>query len=98
MKIEFDGPVSSANAATLSQVIEALLARIQARDTGLDLSLLSRIIVTDQLAATEQQLGATPVAGEHLSRIVADGGGSPCSSTAPACGRPSKATAPRSPA
>jgi hypothetical protein len=72
MKIEFDGPVSSANAATLSQVIEALLARIQARDTGLDLSLLSRIIVTDQLAATEQQLGATPVAGEHLSRIVAD--------------------------
>lgn len=75
MKIEFDGPVSSANASTLSQVIEALLARIQARDTGLDLSLLSRIIVTDQLAATEQQLGATPVAGEHLSRIVADGDG-----------------------
>ena len=75
MKIEFDGPVSSANAATLSQVIEALLARIQARDSGLDLSLLSRIIVTDQLAATEQQLGATPVAGEHLSRIVADGHG-----------------------
>ena len=72
MKIEFDGPVSSANASTLSQVIEALLARIQARDSGLDLSLLSRIIVTDQLAATEQQLGATPVAGEHLSRIVAD--------------------------
>lgn len=75
MKIEFDGPVSSANANTLSQVIEALLARIQARDSGLDLSLLSRIIVTDQLAATEQQLGATPVAGEHLSRIVADGDG-----------------------
>lgn len=75
MKIEFDGPVSSANASTLSQVIEALLARIQARDSGLDLSLLSRIIVTDQLAATEQQLGATPVAGEHLSRIVADGEG-----------------------
>lgn len=72
MKIEFDGPVSNANAATLTQVIEALLARIQARDSGLDLSLLSRIIVTDQLAATEQQLGATPVAGEHLSRIVAD--------------------------
>ena len=75
MKIEFDGPVSSANATTLSQVIEALLSRIQARDSGLDLSLLSRIIVTDQLAATEQQLGATPVAGEHLSRIVADGEG-----------------------
>ncbi len=75
MKIEFDGPVSSANARTLSQVIEALLSRIQARDTGLDLSLLSRIIVTDQLATTEQQLGATPVAGEHLSRIVADGTG-----------------------
>ncbi|MDD3326481.1 MAG: hypothetical protein PHW25_05275 [Zoogloea sp.] len=75
MKIEFDGPVSSANASTLSQVIEALLARIQARDTGLDLALLTRIIVTDQLAATEQQLGATPVAGEHLSRIVADGDG-----------------------
>lgn len=75
MKIEFDGPVSSANASTLTQVIEALLARIQARDSGLDLSLLSRIIVTDQLAATEQQLGATPVAGEHLSRIVADGEG-----------------------
>jgi hypothetical protein len=75
MKIEFDGPVSKANAATLSQVLEALLSRIQARDTGLDLSLLARIIVTDQLAATEQQLGATPVAGEHLSRIVADGDG-----------------------
>ena len=75
MKIEFDGAVSSANANTLSQVIEALLARIQARDSGLDLSLLSRIIVTDQLAATEQQLGATPVVGEHLSRIVADGDG-----------------------
>ena len=75
MKIEFDGPVSKANAATLSQVLEALLSRIKARDTGLDLSLLARIIVTDQLAATEQQLGATPVAGEHLSRIVADGDG-----------------------
>lgn len=75
MKIEFDGPVSSANANTLSQVIEALLARIQARDSGLDLSLLSRIIVTDQLAAAEQQLGAMPVAGEHLTRIVADGDG-----------------------
>lgn len=75
MKIEFDGPVSSANANTLSQVIEALLARIQARDTGLDLSALTRILVTDQLAATEQKLGAVPVAGEHLSRIVADGNG-----------------------
>ena len=75
MKIEFDGAVSSANANTLSQVIEALLARIQARDTGLDLSALTRILVTDELAAAEQRLGAAPVAGEHLSRIVADGDG-----------------------
>ncbi len=63
MKIEFDGAVSSANANTLSQVIEALLARIQARDTGLDLSALTRILVTDELAAAEQRLGAAPVAG-----------------------------------
>ena len=75
MKIEFDGAVSSANANTLSQVIEALLARIQARDAGLDLSALTRILVTDELAAAEQRLGAAPVAGEHLSRIVADGDG-----------------------
>ena len=75
MKIEFDGPVSSANASTLSQVIEALLARIQARDTGLDLSALTHILVTDELAAAEQRLGAAPVAGEHLSRIVTDGDG-----------------------
>ena len=75
MQIEFDGAVSSANANTLSQVIEALLARIQARDTGLDLSALTRILVTDELAAAEQRLGAAPVAGEHLSRIVADGDG-----------------------
>lgn len=75
MKIEFDGAVSSANANTLSQVIEALLARIQARDTGLDLSALTRILVTDELAAAEQRLGAAPVSGEHLSRIVADGDG-----------------------
>lgn len=75
MKIEFDGAVSSANANTLSQVIEALLARIQARDTGLDLSALTRILVTDELAAAEQRLGAAPVAGEHLSRIVTDGDG-----------------------
>ena len=75
MKIEFDGPVSKANAATLSQVLEALLARIQARDTGLDLSALTRILVTDELAAAEQRLGAAPVAGEHLSRIVTDGDG-----------------------
>ncbi len=75
MKIEFDGAVSSANANTLSQVIEALLARIQARDTGLDLSALTHILVTDELAAAEQRLGAAPVAGEHLSRIVTDGDG-----------------------
>ncbi|WP_374242090.1 hypothetical protein [Zoogloea sp.] len=75
MKIEFDGAVSSANANTLSQVIEALLARIQARDTGLDLSALTRILVTDELAAAEQRLGAAPVSGEHLSRIVTDGDG-----------------------
>ena len=75
MKIEFDGAVSSANANTLSQVIDALLARIQARDTGLDLSALTRILVTDELAAAEQRLGAAPVAGEHLSRIVTDGDG-----------------------
>ena len=75
MKIEFDGAVSSANANTLSQVIEALLARIQARDTGLDLSALTHILVTDELATAEQRLGAAPVAGEHLSRIVTDGDG-----------------------
>ncbi len=73
MPIEFDGPVSSANATTLRQVIEALLQRIQARDADLDLSALGRIVVTDTLQAAEQRFGATPVAGEHLSRIVADG-------------------------
>ncbi len=73
MNIEFDGPVSTANAATLRQVIEALLTRIQARDSGLDLAALSRIVVADDLPAAEQGFGATPAAGEHLSRIVADG-------------------------
>ncbi len=73
MNIEFDGPVSSANAATLRQVIEALVSRIQARDTALDLSALSHIVVADDLSAAEQKAGAMPVAGEHLSRIVADG-------------------------
>ena len=75
MNIEFDGPVSSANAATLRQVIEALVSRIQARDTALDLSALSRIVVADDLSAAEQKAGAMPVAGEHLSRIVSDEGG-----------------------
>lgn len=74
MNIEFDGPVSTTNATTLRQVIEALLEQIQARDADLDLSILSRIRVTDDLPATEQQFGAVPVADDHLSRIVADSG------------------------
>ena len=43
MHIDFDGPISTANAHTLRQVIEALLERIQARDEDLDLAALSRI-------------------------------------------------------
>lgn len=74
MNIEFDGPVSTANANTLRQVIEALLERIQDRDEELDLSSLSRIRVVDDLPAAEQHFGAAPVADEHLSRIVADEG------------------------
>jgi len=54
MNIEFDGPISSANAATLRQVIEALVGRIQARDTGLDLSALSRVLIADDLPAAER--------------------------------------------
>ena len=73
MNIEFDGSTSTENADTLRQVIEALVSRIQARDAELDLSALSRIVVTDDLPATEQQFGALPVAGDHLSRIVTDG-------------------------
>ena len=73
MNIEFDGPTSTDNADTLRQVIEALVSRIQARDAELDLSALSRIVVTDDLPATEQKFGAMPVAGDHLSRIVSDG-------------------------
>lgn len=73
MNIEFDGPISSANAATLRQVIEALVGRIQARDTGLDLSALSRVVIADDLPAAEHKAGAAPVAGDHLSRIVFDG-------------------------
>ena len=73
MNIEFDGPISSANAATLRQVIEALVGRIQARDTGLDLSALSRVLIADDLPAAEHKAGAAPVAGDHLSRIVFDG-------------------------
>ena len=73
MNIEFDGPISSANAATLRQVIEALVGRIQARDTGLDLSALSRVIIADDLPAAEHKAGAAPVAGDHLSRIIFDG-------------------------
>ena len=73
MNIEFDGPISSANAATLRQVIEALVGRIQARDTGLDLSALSRVIIADDLPAAEHKAGAAPVAGDHLSRLVFDG-------------------------
>lgn len=72
MNIEFDGSTSTENADTLRQVIEALVSRIQARDAELDLSALSRIVVTDDLPATEQQFGALPVAGDHLSRIVTD--------------------------
>ena len=73
MNIEFDGPISSANAAPLRQVIEALVGRIQARDTGLDLSALSRVIIADDLPAAEHKAGAAPVAGDHLSRIIFDG-------------------------
>ena len=73
MNIEFDGPVSAANATLLRQVIEALLTRIQARDSGLDLSALSRIVVADDLPAAAQGFGAKPVVGELLSHIVADG-------------------------
>jgi hypothetical protein len=75
MHIEFDGPTSGTHASTLSQVIEALLERIQARDTDLDLSSLSRIIVTDDLAATEQKFGLASAQAEHLTRIASDEGG-----------------------
>jgi hypothetical protein len=75
MNIEFDGPTSTDNADTLRQVIEALVSRIQARDTELDLSALSRVVVTDDLPATEQKFGAMPIAGDHLSRIVSDSDG-----------------------
>lgn len=75
MHIEFDGPVSTANSTTLRQVIEALLTRIQARDDDLDLSGLSRILVTDDLAAAERRFGVTPAEGAQLSRLVSDEGG-----------------------
>lgn len=74
MNIEFDGPISTTNGPLIRQVIEALLQRIQARDTDLDLSGLARIVVTDDLPAAEKQHGATPAAGEHLSRIVGEPG------------------------
>ena len=70
MNIEFDGPVSSANATLIRQVLEALIQRIVARDGDLDLSALDRIVVADDLAAAEARFGVTPAAGEHLSRIV----------------------------
>lgn len=70
MNIEFDGPVSSATAPLIRQVIEALIQRIVARDADLDLSALDRIVVADDLATAEARFGVTPAAGEHLSRIV----------------------------
>ena len=69
MKIEFDGPVSKANAATLSQVLEALLSRIQARDTGLDLSALTRILVTDELAKLRYEASIRPGFQESFSAM-----------------------------
>jgi len=75
MHIEFDGPVSTANSSTIRQVIEALLTRIQARDEDLDLTGLSRILVTDDLAAAERRFGVTPSDASHLSRLVPDEGG-----------------------
>ena len=75
MNIDFDGPTSTTNAHTLRQVIEALLERIQARDEDLDLAALSRIVITDDLAATEHRFGVAPAGAEHLSRIVSDEGG-----------------------
>lgn len=75
MHIEFDGPVSTANSPTLRQVIEALLTRIQARDDDLDLTALSRILVTDDFAAAERRFGVTPAGSAHLSRLVPDEGG-----------------------
>ena len=70
MNIELDGPVSSANATLIRQVLEALIQRIVARDGDLDLSALDRVVVADDLAAAEARFGVTPAAGEHLSRIV----------------------------
>lgn len=75
MHIEFDGPVSTANSPTLRQVIEALLTRIEARDDDLDLTGLSRILVSDDFAATEQRFGVTPAGSAHLSRLLPDEGG-----------------------
>lgn len=75
MHIEFDGPVSTANSSTIRQVIEALLTRIQARDEDLDLTGLSRILVTDDFAAAERRFGVTPADASHLSRLVPDEGG-----------------------
>jgi prepilin-type N-terminal cleavage/methylation domain-containing protein len=75
MNIDFDGPTSTTNAHTLRQVIEALLERIQARDEDLDLAALSRIVIADDLAATEHRFGVAPAGAEHLSRIVSDEGG-----------------------
>lgn len=75
MHIDFDGPLCTTNAQALRQVLEALLERIQARDEDLDLAALSRILVTDDLAAAEQKFGVAPAGPEHLSRIVSDEGG-----------------------
>jgi hypothetical protein len=97
MHIEFDGPISSANAHTLRQVIEALLERIQARDEGLDLSpcrASSSPTTCRHRAAARRHPGGRRAPVAHRRRR----GGLALLFDGASCGRSSKATAPRSPA
>ena len=75
MRIEHDENVAPPDGLTLAEGIEKLALRITARDTDLDLSALTRILLTGDLADAARRLGAPPMPGDHLTRVVAEGAG-----------------------
>ena len=75
MNIEFDGPVSSANATLIRQVIEALIQRILARDGDLDINALDRIVVADESTAHATARAEIQQVANGIATRIGPGGG-----------------------
>ena len=75
MRIENDINVAPSESPTVAEAVEKLVLRITARDTGIDLSAVTRILITADLPDATQRFGGTPVTADQLTRIVREGQG-----------------------